>query len=128
MESTIAAMLPVVESGAMPDFAVRQGIRMLLRSRLEEISAGSVEQQQERTRAFLAELDTLPIAINTADANVQHYEVPTAFYSLCLGARKKYSSCIWASDCTSLEQAEVASLKQVRIQCGANNDATLRLT
>jgi hypothetical protein len=36
---------------------------------------GSVEQQLQRKVAFVQELKTLPIAIQTAAANEQHYEV-----------------------------------------------------
>lgn len=36
---------------------------------------GTVEQQLQRKVAFVQELKTLPIAIQTAAANEQHYEV-----------------------------------------------------
>ena len=35
------------------------------------------------------------MAIETKAANDQHYEVPAAFYKLCLGPRLKYSSCYY---------------------------------
>jgi len=34
-----------------------------------------LEQLQRRKQAFVDELKTLPVAINTAAANEQHYEV-----------------------------------------------------
>ncbi|KXS12718.1 putative cyclopropane-fatty-acyl-phospholipid synthase protein [Gonapodya prolifera JEL478] len=37
------------------------------------------------------------IAIHTKEANKQHYEVPTQYFLKCLGARLKYSSCIYPS-------------------------------
>jgi cyclopropane-fatty-acyl-phospholipid synthase len=47
-----------------------------------------------------------PLALHTADANAQHYEVPTEFYNYCLGARKKYSSCYFPTGRETLDQAE----------------------
>lgn len=37
--------------------------------------AGSLEQQLERKMAFVQELKCLPVAVQTAAANEQHYEV-----------------------------------------------------
>jgi cyclopropane-fatty-acyl-phospholipid synthase len=55
-------------------------------------------------------MDRSPLALNTEDANAQHYEVPAEFYSLCLGPRKKYSSCFYNTGHESLAQAEDAML------------------
>ncbi len=41
----------------------------------------------ERFRLLLDELRASPIAIETAAANAQHYEVPARFFELCLGKR-----------------------------------------
>ena len=65
-----------------------------------------VEQRGEQVRRFVAELKTMPIAVNTADAIEQHYEVDTRFYDLCLGPRKKYSSCYWGPETKTLAEAE----------------------
>jgi cation-transporting ATPase 13A3/4/5 len=39
---------------------------------------GSLEQQLERKLAFVQELKCLPVAVQTAAANEQHYEVGPA--------------------------------------------------
>jgi hypothetical protein len=39
---------------------------------------GTVEQQLERKMAFVRELKCLPVAVQTATANEQHYEVRAA--------------------------------------------------
>jgi len=49
---------------------------------------------------FVKGLEASPIALFTADANEQHYEVETKFYDLALGKRKKYSSGMWPSSST----------------------------
>jgi cyclopropane-fatty-acyl-phospholipid synthase len=51
-------------------------------------------------------LKASPIAINTSDANEQHYEVPTEFFTHVLGPNMKYSSCYYESPTESLESAE----------------------
>lgn len=59
---------------------------------------------------IVQQLQTMPVAINTDEANDQHYEVPAEFYSLCLGPRKKYSSGLWPTPKTTFEESEVAML------------------
>jgi cyclopropane-fatty-acyl-phospholipid synthase len=50
------------------------------------------------------------VAIHTDEANKQHYELPPAFFRLCLGPRLKYSSGLWPAGVTTLGQAEEAML------------------
>ena len=89
-----------------PDFLLRFGIRRLLQQRLAEEDRGSWEANREHLRKLIAELRRSPIAIETAAANEQHYEVPTRFYQLCLGPRLKYSSAYYPTGRESLAQAE----------------------
>ncbi|MBI2813578.1 MAG: class I SAM-dependent methyltransferase [Opitutae bacterium] len=91
----------------LPDWLIRLGIRRLLRLRLREIAHPSPEQQ---LRQFAEALRAQPIAINTTDSKEQHYEVPTAFYRLCLGPRLKYSSALYEHGTETLAQAEEAML------------------
>lgn len=101
----------LIDAGRVPDAVLRLGIRKLLSDRLREEDMGDVEAQRERLAAFIAELKRSPIAIHTAEANQQHYEVPTEFYQLCLGPRLKYSSGYYATGRETLAQAEDAMLK-----------------
>ena len=59
---------------------------------------------------MVAELRQAPIAIETAAANEQHYEVPTRFYELCLGPNLKYSSGYYPTLTESLAVAEETML------------------
>ena len=52
-----------------------------------------------------------PIAIETAAANEQHYEVGTGVLSACLGPRMKYSCCLYPKGTETLAQAEMAMLE-----------------
>jgi cyclopropane-fatty-acyl-phospholipid synthase len=109
-----------LERDLLPDWLVRVGIRRLLAARLREESTGGVEAQQERLRALIADLKRSPIALATASANDQHYEVPSRFFELVLGKYLKYSSGLWDADCHALDDAERAmlSLTVLRAQIG----------
>lgn len=105
------SVIELAESGRLPDFLLRYGIRRLLRRRLkDEGCGGDIEQQQRRFTELLAELRQSPIALQTAAANEQHYEVPTEFYLKSLGAHLKYSSCYWPGGTRDLDAAEAAML------------------
>jgi cyclopropane-fatty-acyl-phospholipid synthase len=101
----------LIARGLLPDWLIRQGIRRLLRSRLREQSRGSAEARARARQDFIEQLKASPIAIDTEAANQQHYEVPTKFYQLCLGARLKYSSGLWPEGTATLDAAEQAMLQ-----------------
>lgn len=60
---------------------------------------------------YVSLLRTRPIAIETAAANEQHYEVGTGDLAACLGPRMKYSSCLYPKGPETLAQAEIAMLE-----------------
>jgi len=103
-------LLGLAERGLVPDALLRQGIRRLCAQRLEEERAGNIEAQSQRYGALIDSLRTSPVAIHTDAANAQHYELPPAFFRLCLGRRFKYSSCYYATGTETLDQAEDAML------------------
>ncbi len=96
----------LLETNLIPDGLVRAGIRRLLTGTLKEHKKSGVEEQRAALLAYVADLKTRGIAEQTQDANIQHYEVPTQFYQLCLGKRLKYSSGLWTDDVTTLDAAE----------------------
>lgn len=96
----------LIEQNQVPDFILRKGIRKLLHQRLADENKGDVEAQQAHMMAIIDQLKASPIAVNTADANQQHYEVPTQFYQYCLGKNLKYSSGYWNDGVTSIDQSE----------------------
>lgn len=98
------------EQGLVPDAAIRAGIRRLLRQRKQQISAADAEAAAIATEAFIAAMDKAPIALVPDKANEQHYEVPADFYAIALGQHRKYSSCYWGADNTSLDAAEAMAL------------------
>ena len=112
MNATVAAEAPLsfsmrlLEQDWVPDWLIRRGIRKLLAQRLREENMGNPEAQQKRLMDLIARLRASPIAINTIDANLQHYEVPTELYLHVLGPNLKYSCCYFESPDESLEVAE----------------------
>lgn len=90
---------------------IRVGIRRQLADRLASLCTGSATADCERKMGFIARLRERPIAVETAAANAQHYEVGTGVLAACLGPRMKYSSCLYPKGGETLAQAEVAMLR-----------------
>ena len=105
------AAIDLAERGLVPDALVRVGIRSLLRQRLRELDAGSMEDQRRAHASFVRELGSSPVAIRTDAANRQHYELPAEFFRTVLGSHLKYSCCWWPEGIDTLEEAERASLE-----------------
>jgi cyclopropane-fatty-acyl-phospholipid synthase len=98
--------LPIrlAESGRVPDPVIRAGIRRLIRKRLRSLD-------RARSEAFIAGLRAAPIALQTARANAQHYELPPAFFEHVLGPNLKYSCAWFDSADTPLAEAEALMLE-----------------
>jgi cation-transporting ATPase 13A3/4/5 len=90
---------------------IRIGIRRQLRDRIEIIKSTSLEDAYEKKMKYVELLRTRPIAIETAAANEQHYEVGTGVLAACLGPRMKYSCCLYPKGGETLAQAEIAMLE-----------------
>ena len=100
-----------LEKNILPDWLIRIGIRRLLRERLASEREPDAEGQCRKLQSMVAGLREMPIAINTAAANTQHYEVPTAFFQRCLGSHLKYSSGLWDDTTRNLDDAEASMLR-----------------
>ena len=83
-QNLIKILVGWIESGKMPDFIVRFGIRRLIKQRLKEEFATNPEINSHRYDVFLQELKQSILAIETDKANDQHYEVDTLFYEYAL--------------------------------------------
>ncbi|MER3547271.1 MAG: SAM-dependent methyltransferase [Rhodanobacteraceae bacterium] len=110
-ERPAPGLLGLAERGLIPDRLLRHGIRRLCAQRLRAERAGGVEAQATRFAQRIDELRRSPVAIETEAANAQHYELPPAFFELCLGPRLKYSSCYYPRGNESLAEAEDAMLE-----------------
>ncbi|EGF93233.1 cyclopropane-fatty-acyl-phospholipid synthase family protein [Asticcacaulis biprosthecium C19] len=93
------APIPDAVTLATIDWLVGQTKRQLARDALAEDS-------------FASAMGDYAIAEHTAVANAQHYELPPEFFTLILGARRKYSCCYYPSEDTTLDQAEIHALER----------------
>ena len=111
MEFIIQQSLKLVESGLVPDQAIRAAIRALSKKRLIQEGRYDPEQAAQRYMDVLTMLKNSEIAIETDKANEQHYELPTEFFQTVLGKRLKYSACYFPHTKTTLDDAEEFSLQ-----------------
>jgi cyclopropane-fatty-acyl-phospholipid synthase len=108
----------LLERDLIPDSIIRRRIRSLLRARLREEDQGDPERQQQRLMEFIGKLSASPVAIETAAANEQHYEVPTEFYTRVLGKHLKYSSCYYPHpDSPAAENLDAAEASMLALTC-----------
>ena len=101
--------LNLAERGWLPDAVVRFGIRRLLKARLQQQKA-LAQENRAAIPSFYERLRSEPIAVQTQDANRQHYEMPAAMFRYILGHRMKYSCDLFPTGTESLDQAEDAML------------------
>src|SRR5947209_1036690 len=101
----------IVDSGLVPEPVLRAGIRAICALRLRQ-------ERGRDARGLVAELRAGDIAIETAAANAQHYEVPAAFFARVLGPHLKYSGCFWPAGTRTLGDAEAAMLELTAARAG----------
>lgn len=75
------------------------------------IQTTSLDDAYRSKMQYVKALRKQPIAIETATANTQHYEVGTGVLQACLGPRMKYSSCLYPTGAETLGQAEIEMLE-----------------
>lgn len=101
----------ILDGGYLPHTLIRYGIRRQLRERIAMIQSTSLEDAYRSKMQYIKALRTKPIAIETAAANAQHYEVGTGVLKAYLGPRMKYSCCLYPRGRETLGQAEVEMLE-----------------
>ena len=101
----------MLDGGYLPHPIIRFGIRRQLQQRINTIRSASIAKEYERKMLYIMSLRNQPIAIKTASANEQHYEVGTGVLQASLGPRMKYSCCLYPEGSETLGQAEVAMLE-----------------
>jgi len=101
----------LLDGGYLPQALIRFGIRGQLQDRIRAIQCTSLEQAYTTKMNYVKALRTRPMAIETATANSQHYEVGTGVLKACLGPRMKYSCCLYPTGKETLGQAEIEMLE-----------------
>jgi cyclopropane-fatty-acyl-phospholipid synthase len=100
----------LVETGVVPDWLTRVGVRVMLALGLRRRYRASLSEREADRRALIAKLGQSPVAVHTDDPNIQHYEVPTEFFRMVLGRWLKYSCCYWPAGVETIDEAEEAML------------------
>ncbi len=106
--SLVARAIIAFETAPLPD-SVRKGAVSFL---VERVRRQMMTASDDVSARFAEDMRKHPIAAHAADANAQHYEVPAAFFSLCLGPRFKYSSCLYKTPADTLAMAEERALAE----------------
>ena len=110
----IAAAIGAVERLPLPDALTRGGIAMLV----ERTGRRLDRTPPEAERDFAARMAGWPIARRPEAANAQHYELPPAFFAHVLGARRKYSCCLYGDGTETLDAAEDRALAETAAHAG----------
>ncbi len=110
--------IDLAERGVLPDPLLRIGMRRLLAGKLASERAGGPEAIGARHAARLDAWRRGPLAIATADANRQHYELPPEYFVQVLGPRLKYSCGWWDHGGTTLAESEDAMLERCSRRAG----------
>jgi len=114
--------IELAEKGILPDVLIRMGIRRLNRKRLKGENRRDVESHRFAIQRFIGDMKKAPIAISTDKANIQHYELPSSFFSKVLGKYMKYSGDFWKPGVDSLDQAETDMLALIRERAQLEDD------
>ncbi|EHR00725.1 SAM-dependent methyltransferase [Bradyrhizobium sp. WSM471] len=103
--SVVSAILGTAERVPLPDVVIRAAIQRLCSRTVSRLSAlGGADDA-----AFAGRMMLRPIA---EDPDVGHDEVPASFFAKVLGPNRKYSSCFYKTDATTLQEAEEEALRQ----------------
>ncbi len=111
----------------VPDPVLRRVIRSRVKGLESSFDRLTLKEQVAREAALVAEFEAGAIAINTAEANRQHYDLPPEFFERVLGPRRKYSCCYWDTCCSwegdaaGLGQAEEAMLELTAERAGLDD-------
>ena len=103
-------------------------LRKLIISRLNKynamVSRMTPEQINEKQELFREYCSNRPMAINTLEANKQHYEVPAEFFTKMLSKHMKYSGSIW-QDTSKLNNSDENTLKLYANRTEINDGDTI---
>ena len=103
-----------LQDAPFPDFIARPAIDSLVSEARKRLDREAPHDEA----VFARDMAQRAIAEHTAAANAQHYELPPEFFEICLGARLKYSCCLYPDADTTLDEAEEAALSETCAHAG----------
>lgn len=119
------ALNPLLDAGYIPHPLIRLGIRRQLAQRLSSISSTSLTASYAAKMNYVDLLRSRPIAVATATANEQHYEVGTSVLKGMLGPRMKYSACLYEIGDEELWEAELKMLGTYVLRAGLRDGMSI---
>jgi cyclopropane-fatty-acyl-phospholipid synthase len=106
--SFMSTIIETAERVPLPDIIIRAAIHQLCSRTATRLAVSTAENDA----GFAREMAARAIAEHADAANAQHYEVPAAFFASVLGPNRKYSSCFYKSEASTLQEAEEEALRQ----------------
>jgi cyclopropane-fatty-acyl-phospholipid synthase len=106
--SLVSTLIGTAERVPLPDAIIRGAIRRFCSQAATRLASASAASDA----AFATEMAARPIAEHADTANAQHYEVPAIFFAKVLGPNRKYSSCFYKGEASTLQEAEEEALRQ----------------
>src|SRR5436190_21141450 len=106
--SFVSTIIGTAERVPLPDVPIRAAIHPLCSRTATRLATGNTESDAW----FADEMAARAIAEHADAANAQHYEVPAAFFAHVLGPNRKYSSCFYKEQASTLQEAEEEALRQ----------------
>jgi cyclopropane-fatty-acyl-phospholipid synthase len=119
--SIVTGAIRRLQDAPFPDFIARPAIDSLVTEARRRLDRDGPHDEA----GFAREMASRAIAEHTAAANAQHYELPPEFFEICLGARLKYSCCLYPSADTTLDEAEEAALAETCAHAGLADGQTI---
>jgi cyclopropane-fatty-acyl-phospholipid synthase len=119
--SAISTVIAAAERLPLPDPVTRAGIGYLVGRTARHLR----RRGEQSNPAFARDMTRYAVAENTGDANAQHYELPPDFFALFLGARRKYSCCLYPTADTTLDQAEEFALAETAHHAGLGDGQSI---
>ena len=106
--SLASTVIDKAERVPLPDVVIRAAIQLFCARTATKLANADAASDA----AFAHQMAVRAIAEHTDVANVQHYEVPSAFFGHVLGPNRKYSACFYKEDVSTLQEAEEEALRQ----------------
>lgn len=119
--SVVSTIIGTAERVPLPDVVIRAAIQRLCSRTATRLAALSAADDA----AFAGRMMLRPIAEDVEAASAGHDEVPASFFAQVLGPNRKYSSCFYKTDATTLQEAEEEALRQTVEHAGLADGQTI---
>ena len=106
--SFVSTVIGTAERVPLPDVVIRAAIQLFCARTATKLANADAASDA----AFAGQMAARAIAEHAEAANAQHYEVPSSFFGHVLGPNRKYSSCFYKEDVSTLQEAEEEALRQ----------------